>query len=145
LEGLMAETIIAEGDSAEQPTTAAESAHEAAVAEGATAVQTEQAAASAATATEAAEVALAAAQANMEAGAAVEGAVATANESAAVATVSAEMVHDALVAQTKAISALTEELQAQRRSLASDTKPKSKPAGDHPPAQKVPWYYRGGK
>jgi len=90
---------------------------------------------SAAEAQAAAEIALAAAEANIQSGAAVEGAVASANESAAVASVSAEMVHEALTAQTAAINALAAELKAGRQKPPKETDG-GKPPGDSAPAQR---------
>jgi hypothetical protein len=56
--------------------------------------------------------------------------------------VSAEMVHEALQAQTAAISALTEELQLQRKSMAQPDKKRRGGKADGEPAAKTPWYYR---
>lgn len=92
-----------------------ESARMAAVAEGASAVNAGLAAQAAGEAGEAAEAALSAAQANIESGAAVADAAETAQAAAASAGVSAEMMHEALLAQTAAITALTEELRASRQ------------------------------
>ena len=137
----MADVVVSEGGEADTGTpAAAAAAHEAAVAEGASGVQAEQAQAAAAEASAAAEVALAAAEANIEAGAAVEGAVATANESAAQATVSAEMVHEALSAQTAAITALAEELKRGRESAPKPEKVKTAP--DKAPSQGHGYYNR---
>lgn len=132
----MTETVVVGSGAPEDGAqTVAESAHEAAVAEGAVQVQAQQAAESAAEAQAAAEVALAAAEANIQSGAAVEGAVASANESAAVASISAEMVHEALQAQTAAINALAAELKAGRQKPSKDNGD-GEPPGDRTPAQK---------
>jgi hypothetical protein len=138
----VAETVVVGDDDSSDPGTAAESAHQAAVAEGATGVQTDLAQEAADQATAAAEIALGAAEANIAAGAVVESAVATADGAAAVATVSAEMVQEALAAQTAAIHALTEELALQRKAAPAPDKPKSKPAEDASPGKQVPGYYR---
>lgn len=113
----MAEVVVSESE-APDTGTAELSAHAAAVAEGATAVQAELAAEAAGEAKAAAEVALGAAAANMEAGLAVEQATVTAEGAAQQATVSAEMVHEALQAQTAAITALTEQMAADRKAAA---------------------------
>jgi hypothetical protein len=137
----LADVVVSEADAGEAgDSTAALSAHEAAVAEGATAVQAELAGEAAEEAVAAAEVALAAAEANIEAGMAVEAGVSSAAESAAVATVSADMVHEALQAQTAAIQALADEL---RRSREAEPKPRaSHSEPEQAPARKAPWYYR---
>ena len=138
----MADTVVIPGDDdAGGPSTPEQSAHEAAVAEGATAVHTENAQEAAAEAQAAAAVALAAAEANIESGAAVEQAAEQAGSSAAVASVSAEMVHEALTAQTAAINALAEELKAARTAGPKEDKP-PKPAADRAPDRKIPAYYR---
>src|SRR5487761_766525 len=110
----MAGEIIIEGDDEAVVTPAEQSAHEAAVAEGATAVHGEIAAQAAEEAKEAASIALDAAQQ---------------------ATVSAEMVHDALAAQTAAITALTEELRNSRKQAPQEG-PAKKPPGDRPPGER---------
>lgn len=107
--------IIPDSDEGEAPT-AGESAHVAAVAEGATAVQAQLAAESAEEAKAAAQVALDAAEANIGTSQAVIEAQTKAEGSAVAAGVSAEMVHEALLAQTNAIRELTEELKASRKS-----------------------------
>lgn len=113
----MAETIVV-GDEESSISPAEQSAHEAAVAEGATAVNAALATEAAAEAKAAAETALEAAAANIESGMAVEAAVEQANTAGASAAVSAEMVHEALLAQTSAINALTEELRSSRKASA---------------------------
>jgi len=55
--------------------------------------------------------------------------------------VSAEMVHEALQAQTAAISALAEELKASRKQAAPAGPPRSKPPGDEAPGKPSHWYY----
>lgn len=106
------------GEESEAASPAEASAHEAAVAEGATMVQAASAEEAAAEASAAAEVALAAAEANIQAGDTVVQAAEQATQSAAQAGVNAEMVHEALLAQTRAISELTAELQASRKAQA---------------------------
>lgn len=138
----MAETVVVGSDAdASGTSTAEQAAHEAAVAEGATAVHTEDAQEAAAEAKAAAEVALAAAEANITSGAAVEQAAQQADSSAAVASVSAEMVHEALTAQTAAINALAEEMKASRQAAPKESKG-SAPPGDKAPESKIPFYYR---
>lgn len=143
----MAETVIVGDDDAEGAGTAEESAHQAAVAEGATAVQAELAAEAAEEAKAAAEVALGAAQANIDSGMAVEGATASAEAAAAQATVSAEMVHDALAAQTAAINTLAEELKASRKASAppGDGKSGTTPSDRAPAPREHPYYRRIGR
>ena len=132
----MADVVVSEGGDTEGGGVA-ESAHEAAVAEGASAVLAETAVTASAEAQAAAEIALEAADANISSGQLVEQAVATANESAAVASVSADMVHEALTAQTSAIAALTEELRASRKSAGNGQAPKAAPpSGDRAPAKR---------
>jgi hypothetical protein len=130
-------TVDAGGDGAS--TTAELSAHEAAVAEGATAVNAALAVEAAGEAKDAAELALAAAQANVETGLAVADGVQSAQASADVATVSAQMVHEALTAQTAAISALTEELKASRKSARpAPDGGGGRPEPDHEPESRGP-------
>jgi hypothetical protein len=130
----MAEVIVSEGDEGGGEIPLAEqSAHVAAVAEGATAVQAGQAAESADEAKMAAEVALAAAQANAQTAEAVIESVAAAETSAQQAGISAEMIHDALKAQTGAIEALAEELRQSRKQAAPVEKPRRE-APERPPA-----------
>src|SRR6266568_293729 len=105
--------VIVEGDE-ETVTTA----------EGATAVQAGQAAESAEQAKAAAEVALQAAQANAETAEAVTEATARADGSAAATSVSADMVMDALKAQTQAIETLAGEIKASRKAAEA---PEGKP------------------
>lgn len=112
------------GDEPENANPAEASAHEAAVAEGATAVIAANAQESAAEASAAAEVALAAAEANIASSDTVVQAAEQATQSAAQAGVNAEMVHEALLAQTRAITELTAELQASRKAQAP---PQDKP------------------
>jgi hypothetical protein len=128
----MPEVVIA-GDEAEAPSTAEASAHEAAVAEGATAVIAANAEQSAAEAAAAAEVALAAADANIASAGTVVQAAEQATQSAAQAGVNAEMVHEALLAQTRAINELTAELQASRKAAAPPQERPSRPAADREP------------
>ena len=52
------------------------------------------------------------------------------------------MVHEALQAQTAAITALAGELKAARESAPREPKPKTEPAADKEPGANVPWYYR---
>jgi hypothetical protein len=123
--------------------TAEQSAHEAAVAEGATAVQAAIAAESAQEAKEAAELALAAAAANVEAGSAVEAGVESAQAAAGEATVSAQMVHEALSAQTSAITALTEELRNSRKQQAAPSpETRKSPPPDRAPGKSGPKWSR---
>jgi hypothetical protein len=138
--------VLVEGDQ-EAVTPAEQSAHEAAVAEGATAVQAESAAEAAEEAKLAAEVALDAARVNVESGATVAEATAQAQGAAESATVSAEMVMDALAAQGAAIAALTEEFKNSRKTAA----PAEKPAASHdrPPSgeakKRSHWYFSLGE
>lgn len=131
----MAGEIIIEGDDEAVVTPAEQSAHEAAVAEGATAVHGEIAAQAAEEAKEAASIALDAAKANMDAALPVAAATEQAQAAAQQATVSAEMVHDALAAQTAAITALTEELRNSRKQAPQEG-PAKKPPGDRPPGER---------
>ncbi len=129
----MPDTLVVEGDEAAAPAGTAEaSAHTAAVAEGMTAVQAADAAESAAEAQAAAEVALLAAEENAKTAEAVIEATAVAEANAAGAAVSAEMVMDALKAQTSAIELLAEELRASRKAAAPVEKP-SRPSPDREP------------
>jgi fused signal recognition particle receptor len=139
----MAETVVIPGESEEAPTTAEVSAHEAAVAEGATAVQAELAAEAADEAKVAAEVALAAAQENAET---VEGtieATVAAQGAAEMSQAFAEEIRDAMKAQGQAITALTEELAASRRAAAApaDRSSRKRSADGEPSARKRHWYY----
>lgn len=137
----MAEVIVS-GEDEQVITPVEQSAHEAAVAEGASAVQAQAAAVAAEEAKAAAEVALSAAQANIESGQAVEAAVEQANAAGASASVSAEMVHDALKAQTAAISALTEELRADRKNNSPVPGNSGRPKPDREPGGKPRWVKR---
>ena len=129
----MPDTLVVEGDETAAPASPAEaSAHAAAVAEGMTAVQAIDAAESAAEAQAAAEVALLAAEENAKTAEAVIEATAQAEANAAGAAVSAEMVMDALKAQTEAITLLAEELKASRKAAVPSEAPK-RPAPDHEP------------
>jgi hypothetical protein len=123
-------------------TTAEAAAHEAAVAEGATAVQAAQAGEAAEEAKAAAELALEAAKVNVESGAAVEAGVQAAQAAAGEATVSAQMVHEALGAQTAAITALTEELRASRKQQAAPAEPRKSPPPDRAPGKSGPRWVR---
>lgn len=111
---------------------AVESAHAAAVAEGAADVRAGDAQEAAGEAKAAAEVALSAAAANMEAGLAVAEATETAVDAAAQARADAAMIRDALTAQTGAINALADEFRASRKSTAPSTPP-SRSAPDREP------------
>ena len=139
----MADTVIVgdEGGAA-APSSAEQSAHEAAVAEGATAVQAMSAAESAAEAKAAAEVALAAAEANIAGGAVVEEAAAEAAQSAAQAGVSLEMLHEALQAQGAAIEALTAEMHASRKQSAGPEKSRPAPPDQEPGSGGPKWVRR---
>jgi hypothetical protein len=137
----MADTVVIP-DAEEDGGTAAESAREAAVAEGAAQVRLEQAEEAANEAEAAAEVALEAAKANIEAGGAVAEATMAAEGAAQQATVSAEMVHEALQAQTAAIAALTEELKASHKQQMPAEQTKTAPKTDKPPGQQSHWYYK---
>lgn len=119
----MPDAVVVEGDAETEVTPAEVSAHSAAVAEGMTAVQAADAAESAAEAQAAAEVALEAAQANAQTAEAVIEATTMAEGNAQAAQLSAEMVMDALAAQTQAISTLAEELRASRKAAAPVEKP----------------------
>ena len=111
----MPDAVVVEGDEQAAVTPAEVSAHTAAVAEGMTAVQAADAAGSAAQAEAAAEVALLAAEENAKTAEAVIEATAQAETSAAAAGISAEMVMDALKAQTAILTEVREELKASRR------------------------------
>lgn len=139
----MAETVIVGDDDGDEAPTVVESAHEAAVAEGASAVQAEAAETAADEAKAAAEVALQAAQVNVETATGVAEATASAEASAAQATVSAEMVMDALNAQGAAIASLAEELKASRKQAVPAEKA-SRPAPDQAPAKSSKHWYYGG-
>lgn len=122
-------------------TTAEASAHVAAVAEGASAVQAQQAAESAAAAEAAAEAALIAAEENAKTAEAVIQATAQAETSAAAADISAEMVMDALKAQTAILAEVREELKASRKQ-ATPAEPKPAPAPDREPGGDGPRWVR---
>lgn len=128
----MPDAIVVEGDQDTAVTPAEVSAHTAAVAEGMTAVQAEQAADSAAEAQAAAEVALLAAEENAKTAEAVIEATAQAETSAAAAGISAEMVMDALKAQTVILTEVREELKASRRA-AAPAGPATRSAPDREP------------
>lgn len=139
----MPDVTVMENEDTE-PTTAEQSAHEAAVAEGATAVQAAVAEEAAAEAQAAAELALDAAKANIETAEGVAEAVAQAQGDAAKASVSAEMVHEALLAQTRAIEELTTELRASRKAASdvSQSKPRSRPSDESPGNGGTRWVRR---
>jgi hypothetical protein len=126
------EVIVAPDDAGEHDYSD-EAAHAAAVAEGASEVHGEQAAEAAGEAQAAAEVALAAAQANIESVANAEEAAATAVAAADQAGVTLDMVHEALLAQGSAITALTEELHAGRQQQQAPRAKRSKPTPDKEP------------
>ena len=121
------------GEETAAPSPVEASAHEAAVAEGATAVIAANAQESAAEASAAAEVALAAAEANIASSDTVVQAAEQATQSAAQAGVNAEMVHEALLAQTRAIAELTAELQASRKAQAPPAEKPQRAAPDREP------------
>lgn len=108
-----------------------QSAHDAAVAEGAAAVQAEQAAEAASEATAAAEAALMAAQANIESSSVVTEAAVTAEEAAASASAAEDRIYEAVTAQIAAIGALVEELRASRQP--APVKREGKPKSDREP------------
>ena len=108
-----------------------ESAHQAAVYEGASAAQAELAGQAAGEAREAAQAALEAARANIEAQGSAGAAAEVASEAAASTAVTAEMIHDALLAQGTAISALVEELKASRQQVTAPA-PKKRKADREP-------------
>lgn len=112
---------------------AVESAHAAAVAEGAAEVHTEQAEQASGEAKAAAEVALSAAAANMETAMQVAEATEVAQSSAQEAASYAAMIQEALAAQTGAINALAEELRASRKSAVPEGKP-ARTAPDREPS-----------
>lgn len=129
----MPDAVVIEGDDAEAGVTPAElSAHTAAVAEGMTAVQAADAAESAAEAQAAAEVALLAAEENAKTAEAVIQAQTDAANSAISSSVSAEMVMDALKAQTTILAEVREELKASRRA-AAPAEPARRSAPDREP------------
>jgi hypothetical protein len=137
----MAVTI--ESESVESGTPAEVSAHEAAVAEGASDVHAALAEESAAEAREAAEIALSAAQANIESGQAVAEATESAQAAAGEATISAKMVMEALDAQSAAISALAEQFAAERKSQNAPPPGEGKRApSDRQPGGKGPRWVR---
>jgi len=123
----MPDAVVIEGDEGTEVTPAEVSAHTAAVAEGMTAVQAAGAAESAAEAKAAAEVALEAAEANAANAEAVIEAQASAETSAEAAGVTAEMLMDALKAQTAVIAELREELKAGRRAEHQDAPKRAAP------------------
>lgn len=138
----MADVIIS-GEEGQDVTPAEQAAHQAAVAEGATAVQAATAEEAAGEAKAAAEVALAAAAANIESGAAVEQAAEQASVSAATAGVNAEMVYQAIQAQTGAIQELVAELQASRKAAQPpQEKRSSPPSPDREPSSGQRWVRR---
>jgi hypothetical protein len=142
----VAETTVVTGDETE-PTTAEASAHEAAVAEGATAVQAELAAQAAEEAKAAAEIALAGASESVQIALDVEEQTSRAEGAAQTSAVSAEMVHEALLAQTRAIETLAAEIKASRSAAAREGKPRRREAPDREPGSSAGhWYYgrRGG-
>jgi hypothetical protein len=123
----VADAVVVEDAGQAEVTPAEVSAHTAAVAEGMTAVQAADAAESAAEAQAAAEVALAAAEENARTAEGVIEATVKAEESAAGAAISAEMVMDALKAQSAAINELREELKASRRAEHHDAPKRAAP------------------
>lgn len=125
--------VIPEGEGGETE----ESAHAAAVSEGAAEVRQEQAAEAAAEAEQAAEVATEAAAINIATAEGTAEAAAVAEDSANEAGAARDAVLEALNAQTIALSSLTEELRASReQSTASPTPAKPKKAkADRPPAE----------
>ena len=111
--------VIPEGDPAETE----ESAHAAAVAEGAAIVHEENAEDAAAEAAAAAAVATEAAAANLETAAGTADAAFVAESSAADAGAARDAVLEALTAQTAALSSLTEELRMSREQAATPVTP----------------------
>lgn len=129
----MADVVVTGEDDQGNPAPA-QSAHEAAVAEGAAGVRGEQAAESAAEAKAAAEVAIAAAEANAQTAAVAEEAAAQSAANAAASAVTLEMIHEQQAAMLQGLSALSEELKASRKPAAP--KPQSTAAPDQPPARR---------
>ena len=127
--------IIPDGDAPEAET-AMTAAHDAAVAEGGAEVRAQLAAEHAAEAEGAAEVALLAAEENAKTGLAVIEAQASAEQSAEVAKSSADLVLQALEAQTGAFNALREELAAARETQRPAVVSESRPAPERTPGRK---------
>ena len=118
------------------------------MAEGASAVNSSNAADAAAEAKDAAALALSVAQSNIETSATITESKDAAEGAAAQASVSAQMVHEALSAQTAAIAALAEQLK-ERKQAPSGGKPFQKASSDNSPGEPArgAWFYkkRGGK
>lgn len=138
----MAEDIVIHSGDPGEVTPEESSAHEAAVAEGATAVHEQNAEQASSEAKAGAEVALASAAATIEAaesaGASAERAEAAAEQSA----VTLEMMHQTLVAQGEAISALTKELKASRKTVPEPASDTGGQEHDEPPGDRQHWYLR---
>jgi F0F1-type ATP synthase epsilon subunit len=138
----MADVTLTQPEEVVTPTEV--SAHEAAVAEGATQVHQDRARDAAEKAEEAADLALSAAKHNIENAAEVADASEKAQGAAASASISAETVMEALHAQTSAIAALAERLDKPTQQAG----PPAEASGRRPPADKTPkapkrgsWYY----
>ena len=120
----MSDVVVTVEDPEGAPT-AEEAAVAAAAMEGATAVHAEQAAEAAQEAKDAAGQAQSAALANLESSAEAVEAGESAQAAARDAAITAEMLHEALKAQSAAINALVEELRSTRKqSVPSETKSK---------------------
>lgn len=102
-------------EAAVEPDSTEIAAHDTAVAEGAVAVMAQDTQEAASQAKGAAEAALSAAASNIESGEEAVEASVVAQGAAATAQISAEMVHEALLAQTAAIAALVTEIQESRK------------------------------
>jgi hypothetical protein len=126
--------VVVTGDDEPGDATTAQSAHEAAVAEGAAGVRGEQAAESAAEAKAAAEVAIAAAQQNAQTAAVAEEAAAQSTANAAASAVTLEMIHEQQAALLQGLNVLAEQLKASSKPAAPQSK--SPAAPDHPPARR---------
>lgn len=128
--------IVVTGD--EGTSEEASSAHDAAVSEGAAAVHSGAAEQASDEAKAAAEAALAATAANIEAAEIAQQSAARAESAAEQSQVTMEMLHEALISQGTAISALTDELRNSRK----ETKPApAEPvtrSSDEPPKPKTP-------
>lgn len=114
------------------------SAHDAAVSEGAAAVHSGAAEQASDEAKAAAEAALAATAANIEAAEIAQQSAARAESAAEQSQVTLEMLHEALISQGTAISALTDELKNSRKETKpAPAEPVTRPS-DEPPKPEKP-------
>lgn len=116
--------VVVHDDAADQTGLQEQAAHDAAVAEGASAVHQQAAEGAAADAEAAAQLAAEAAQVNLQTAESVVEAAASAEASAEAAGGSEDRVMQALAAQTSAITALTEQLNASKTPAVPAEKPK---------------------